>query len=90
MIDIEIVYATAQKQMLLTLRVPENTIVAEAILQSGILEQFSELTFESLNVGIFSTPCSLEKEVKNGDRIEIYRPLLTDPKEARRQRALKK
>jgi hypothetical protein len=56
------------------------------------LTQCSELEQQevtSLNVGIFSIPCALDREVKQGDRIEIYRPLRHDPKEARRIRAKK-
>lgn len=90
MINVEVVYAKPDKQTLLTVSLSENCTVAEAILQSGILTQFSELNLETLAVGIFSTPCALDRIVKNGDRIEIYRPLQHDPKEARRQRALKK
>lgn len=87
MINVEVVYATPEKQTLLTVSLFENCTVAEAIMQSEILKQFSELHLEFLNVGIFSTPCTLDRCVKNGDRIEIYRPLQHDPKEARRQRA---
>jgi putative ubiquitin-RnfH superfamily antitoxin RatB of RatAB toxin-antitoxin module len=90
MINAEVVYAKPEKQTLLTVLLSENRTVAEAIVQSGILTQFSELNLEALAVGIFSTPCALDRIVKNGDRIEIYRPLQHDPKDARRQRALKK
>ncbi len=90
MINVEIVYAKPEKQMLLTVSLSTNRTVAEAIVQSGILSQFSELKLETLHVGIFSMPCALDRSVKNGDRIEIYRPLQHDPKEARRQRAIKK
>ncbi|MDD5229266.1 MAG: RnfH family protein [Methylococcales bacterium] len=90
MINVEVAYATPEKQTLLAVSLFENCTVAEAIVQSGILKQFSELHLEFLNVGIFSTPCALERNVKNGDRIEIYRPLQNDPKDARRQRAMKR
>ncbi len=90
MINIEIAYAKPEKQTLIAISVSENCIVKNAILQSGILTQFPEIDLEIVKVGIFSTPCTLEKIVENGDRIEIYRPLQTDPKEARRQRATKK
>lgn len=92
MINAEIVYATPEKQYLLALVLPENCSVAHAITVSGILTQCDELAQQeltSLNVGIFSIPCALEHEVKQGDRIEIYRPLRHDPKEARRMRAKK-
>ncbi len=90
MIDVEVVYATPEKQTLLLVHVPQKSTVAEAIKFSGILSQFPELKFDTLNVGIFSTPCELERELKQSERVEIYRPLQNDPKEARRQRALKK
>lgn len=92
MINAEIVYATPEKHYLLALALPENCSVAHAISLSGILTQCDELAQQdvaSLNVGIFSIPCALEREVKHGDRIEIYRPLRHDPKEARRMRAKK-
>ena len=90
MIKVEIAYAKPEKQVLISILVTENCTVGNAILESKILTQFSELNLDSLSVGIFSTPCTLEKKVEDGDRIEIYRPLQTDPKYARRQRALKK
>ncbi len=90
MINVEVVYAKPEKQTLLMVSLSANRTVAEAIVQSGILAQFSELNLDTLNVGIFSTPCALDRIVKNGDRIEIYRPLQHDPKDARRQRATKK
>ena len=90
MISVEVVYAKPEIQTLLSVSVDENRTVAEAIVQSEILNQFSELDLKTLSVGIFSTPCKLDHVVKNGDRIEIYRPLQNDPKDARRQRALKK
>lgn len=90
MIDVEVVYATPKKQTLLIVHVPPKSNVADAIKYSGILLQFPELKLETLNVGIFSMPCELGREVKPNERIEIYRPLQNDPKEARRQRALKR
>ena len=90
MIYVEVVYATPEKQTLLTVHLPKQSTVSSAIMKSGILLEYAELELESLNLGIFSTPCTLEKILMVGDRIEIYRPLQTDPKDARRKRALKK
>jgi len=90
MIEVEVVYATPEKQTLLTVRVAEKSTVAHTILESGMLAQFPKLNLDTLKVGIFSTICALEREVKTGDRIEIYRSLQNDPKDARRQRAMKK
>jgi putative ubiquitin-RnfH superfamily antitoxin RatB of RatAB toxin-antitoxin module len=61
--------------------------VLEAIRASGLLEQFPELDVSSLTVGIWGRPCLLDAGLNAGDRVEIYRPLAMDPKEARRLRA---
>ncbi len=90
MINVEIAYVKPEKQALISISVAENCTVSEAILQSKILAEFPEIELDVAKVGIFSTLCTLEKIVENGDRIEIYRPLQTDPKDARRQRALNK
>lgn len=84
MINIEIAYATPQKQVILTVTVEEGATVELAILSSGILTQFPEIDLTQQKVGIFGKRCALSDTVKNGDRIEIYRPLQIDPKEARR------
>ncbi len=92
MINAEVVYATPGRQLLLLVTLPEHCSVIEAITSSGILSQCDELAQQdvaSLNVGIFSIPCAHDREVQQGDRIEIYRSLRHDPKEARRMRAKK-
>jgi len=86
-INVEVVYATPEKQTLLAVEIPENSTAKTAILTSGILTQYPELELKNLVVGIFSTPCTLEKILTVGDRVEIYRPLLVNPKEMRRSRA---
>lgn len=88
MINIEIGYAKSEVQRLLSLSVPESYTIRKAIEQSGILAEFPEIDMTINKVGIFSNICSLERQVENGDRIEIYRPLLCDPKEMRRSRAI--
>jgi putative ubiquitin-RnfH superfamily antitoxin RatB of RatAB toxin-antitoxin module len=88
-IRIEVVYATPQKQVLLSLSVPQGSTVAEGIDQSAIQEEFPGMDIKSDSVGIFSRKVPLEHVLREGDRIEIYRPLVVDPKEARRQRAKK-
>ncbi|KYK81245.1 hypothetical protein SC383S_02390, partial [Aggregatibacter actinomycetemcomitans SC383s] len=55
--------------------------------QSGILQQFTNIDLRENKIGIFSRPVKLTDQLKDGDRIEIYRPLLADPKEIRRKRA---
>lgn len=87
MISIEVVYATPEKQKIINLQVPVGTSIEAAIKQSGILTEFTEINLTQQKVGIFSKPRVLSDIVQAGDRIEIYRPLLIDPKEARRIKA---
>ncbi|MDD5216319.1 MAG: RnfH family protein [Methylococcales bacterium] len=87
MITVEIAYAKPEKQTLLTILVEPNCTIEKAILQSGILVEFPEIDLNSAKVGIFSKSCTLNQPVQDGDRVEIYRPLPTDPKEMRRSRA---
>ena len=87
MIHIEVAYAAPDKQVLLGLSVPEGATVAEGIEQSAIQDEFPELKMDIKAVGIFSRKVPLDHVLREGDRIEIYRPLIVDPKEARRQRA---
>ena len=77
-------------QLVLVLTVPPGTSVGDAIRASGILEHFPEIDLELNRVGVFGEPLRLEAAVRDGDRIEIYRPLAIDPKEARRRRAARK
>lgn len=86
---VEIVYASPASQSLLKVSMPEGSTVREAIIASGITTLFPEINLEQQKVGIFSKPCKLDDRVKQGDRIEIYRPLLIDPKDARRQKVKK-
>ncbi|MCD8524680.1 MAG: RnfH family protein [Gammaproteobacteria bacterium] len=86
-IVVECVYASTTQQTLVSLRVPINATIREVIIASGILNIYSELVLDTLEVGIFSQQKSLNDTVTNGDRVEIYRPLLIHPMEARRQRA---
>ena len=95
-VNVEVAYATPEKQVIIPVNLQDDAQLIEAITISGIMYMFPELEkihdeglFE-LKVGIFSKPCDLGQQVVEGDRIEIYRPLQVDPKDARRQRALKK
>ncbi|EZP33120.1 RnfH family protein [Pseudomonas sp. RIT288] len=90
-IEIEVVYAAVDRQVLRTLRVPEGATVREAVLKSGIGDEFPELDLNECPLGIFGKVVA-DPQVRlsqAGDRIEIYRPLLADPKEVRRLRAAK-
>ncbi|SQI42044.1 Uncharacterised protein family (UPF0125) [Leminorella richardii] len=88
-ISIEVVYALPEKQFLIALSVPQGTTVEEAIRTSGLLETRQDIDLKVNKVGIFSRAAKLTDEVKEGDRVEIYRPLIADPKELRRMRAEK-
>ncbi|WNV04903.1 RnfH family protein [Candidatus Methylospira mobilis] len=83
---IEIAYAKPGRQRLLSLDVPAATTVQQAIEQSGIIVLFPEIDLNVNRVGIFSKPCKLDQILQAGDRVEIYRPLIADPKEARKKR----
>jgi putative ubiquitin-RnfH superfamily antitoxin RatB of RatAB toxin-antitoxin module len=89
MVEVEVAYAKLEEQALVVLQMPEGSTVEAAIQASGLLERFPEIALSELKVGIFGVVCKLDQPVSEGDRIEIYRALLHDPKEARRQRALK-
>lgn len=82
-------HARPEKQVLLALDVPLGTTLGEAIGLSEIKAHFPDLDVGPAQVGIFGIKARLEDELRNGDRVEIYRPLIADPKEARRQRARK-
>lgn len=89
-LQIEVVYANPTQQALIRLDLPMGAAVETAIVQSGVLTQFPEIDLAVNAVGIFSKKVSLDYVLSNGDRVEIYRPLLIDPKQARRKRALNK
>ena len=89
MIEIEVVYGLPDKQVLLSLPVPAGSTIAECIKLSGINRHFPQIIVSEAKVGIFSRPESLTTIVKAGERIEIYRPLIADPKEMRKLRAAK-
>ncbi len=88
-ISLEVAYGTPKKQALLEVVVEKGATVEQAILASGIVKRFPDINLEVLKVGIWNRTCKLTDLPKKGDRIEIYRPLIADPKEARRRRAEK-
>ena len=87
MLNISVIYATPDEQVEVPLQVEANCSVALAIRRSGILERFPDLESAALSVGIFSQKARLDDGLHEGDRIEIYRPLQIDPKQARLLRA---
>ncbi|MHB2058598.1 RnfH family protein [Pseudomonas monsensis] len=90
-IEIEVVYAAVDRQVLRTVSVAEGSTIRAAVLASGIGEAFAELNLADCPLGIFGKVVAdpQVRLVQAGDRIEIYRPLLADPKEVRRLRAAK-
>jgi len=85
--NVEVAYATPKKQLILVVPFEEGMSAQKAIELSGILTIFPEIDLAKNAVGIFSKPCKLDTPLRVGDRVEIYRPLIADPKEVRRQRA---
>lgn len=87
MITVEVVYARPGEQVLEQLSVPSGSTVEAVLRQSGVLDRFPEIDLEVNKVGIFGKATKLSSQVVGGDRVEIYRPLIADPKEARKKRA---
>ena len=86
-INIEVVYALTDEQILLKKSVPAGTTVAGAIQASGVLDKHPEIDLDRNKIGIFGKLTKADAMVRDKDRIEIYRPLIADPKEVRRKRA---
>jgi putative ubiquitin-RnfH superfamily antitoxin RatB of RatAB toxin-antitoxin module len=86
-INIEVVYALADEQTLLRQPVPPGTTVAEAVWLSGMLQKYPGIDLAVNKLGIFGKLTKADAVVRDRDRIEIYRPLIADPKEVRRKRA---
>ena len=87
LIDVEVAYAEPGCQVIVRLRIPEAASASEAVRQSGLLERFPAIDLRSNGIGIFGKPVSPCAPLAQDDRVEIYRPLQVDPKEARRLRA---
>jgi putative ubiquitin-RnfH superfamily antitoxin RatB of RatAB toxin-antitoxin module len=85
-IDVEIAYAERNRQFLRRLTLPAGATIADAIAASNLEEEFS-IDVRSLSTGVWSKPASRDAVLSDGDRIELYRPLEVDPKDARRRRA---
>lgn len=86
-IRVEVVYALPERQYLRTVKLEEGSSVEQAVKASGLLELRSDIDLKQNKLGIYSRPVKLADTVSDGDRIEIYRPLIADPKELRRIRA---
>ncbi len=86
-INVEVAYALPERQIILPVNVELGTTIGGAIVQSGIMIEFPELDVEHSEVGIFGKAAAMTTALADGDRVEIYRPLIADPKEVRRKRA---
>ncbi|HUX90068.1 MAG TPA: RnfH family protein [Gallionellaceae bacterium] len=87
LIKIELLYALPHEQTLLNVEVPQGTTLGDAVKVSGILEKHPDIDLASNKVGIFGKLSKLDTVLRDRDRVEIYRPLIADPKEVRRKRA---
>jgi putative ubiquitin-RnfH superfamily antitoxin RatB of RatAB toxin-antitoxin module len=85
-VNVGICYADSDRQLWLRLEVPADSSVEQAIRLSGILERFPENDLSQQKVGVFGKFVSLDTPLKDGDRVEIYRPIVADPKTVRRRR----
>ena len=85
--QVEIVFALPERQVLLTVTVPEGAKVADVIAASGIARQFPDHDLTACQAGVWGQPVDRDRQVRDGDRIELLRPLEMDPREARRLKA---
>ena len=87
MINVELIYALPDEQELMTLSVSEDSTIYDVILKASIVDKYPELDMASMEVGLFGKLAKKDQKVRERDRIEIYRPLIADPKEVRKRRA---
>jgi len=86
-IRVEVVFAAPDDQLLVSIMVDKGATVADAILKSGIHDRFPAELFDTMQAGIWGRPVDHSCQLKDGDRVEIYRPLRRDPRDARRELA---
>ena len=86
-IEVEVAYAREQEQALLRVSGEAGLTASQAIERSGILERFPEIDLEHYKIGIFGKLAKMDQTLHSGDRVEIYHPLIADPKQARKNRA---
>lgn len=87
MLQIQVCYARPDKQELVDLKLPEGATLQQALEQSGLLQKHPEIDLKKNKFGIFAKLSKLDAVLRDKDRVEIYRPLIADPKEVRKQRA---
>ena len=88
--EVEVVYALPETEDAVRLRVGPGATAADAVRMSGMLERHPEIDLARNKLGVYGKVVAAETPLTDGDRVEVYRPLVMDPKEARRRRALKK
>ncbi|WP_019898810.1 RnfH family protein [Methylotenera mobilis] len=86
-VTVEVAYALADEQLIIPIKVEDGTTAEEAIIASGIMTKFPEIDLSINKVGIFGKLTKLDTKLRHLDRVEIYRTLIADPKEVRKQRA---
>jgi uncharacterized protein len=84
---VEVAYARPQEQVVVELELAPGATLRSAIEASGLLQRFAEIDLATAKVGVFGRVRALDDALQPGDRVEIYRPLSADPKDARRERA---
>ena len=87
LISVEIVYPLPQKQEIFSVNLPPGATVREAIESSGVLARYPEIDLAKSKLGVFAKLAKPDSVLRDRDRVEIYRPLIADPKEVRKQRA---
>jgi len=87
LIEVEVAYALPERQTLLRLNVPVGTTAEQAVQRSGLLARYPDLDLSANKLGIFAKVVPPQRELREGDRVEIYRPLIADPKAVRQKRA---
>ncbi len=85
--QVEVIYALAHEQLIVSLTLQADSTVREAVVRSGLLQRYPEIILDQSPVGIYGERVTYDSLLQDGDRVEIYRPLLVDPMEARRARA---
>lgn len=86
-ITVEVAYALPNQQLIIPIQVEAGSTAEAAIQASGILQKFPEIDLNTQQIGIFGKLTRLDAPLRHLDRVEIYRPLIADPKEVRKQRA---
>ena len=87
LLNVEVIYALPEKQALIRLKLPAGSTVRQAIDAAGLLQKHPEIDLTKNKIGVFAKLTKPDAALRDHDRVEIYRPLIADPKEVRKQRA---